>query len=82
MAHYIPGMRSGNIGEPFPMIIERPAKEVGVFGDMAQGSGAKVLIYNGNIIFLSTHEGSEMTIGVSIEHMLDKIGEYTRETGS
>lgn len=78
----LPDDRSDKPGVPFSIIIPKPYKEVYEVGDTDAGEGAKVGIYGGNILFQASCGGMEITMGVTIEHMLDMIGEFNRSEGN
>lgn len=62
---------------PPPLLVE-----VGSFGDIDEGEGALVIIEQGNVLFLATVNGTEMMVGVTIEHMLESIADYNTKTGN
>lgn len=64
------------------MTLTKPTKQVAEIGEYDKGEGARVLIHDGHMLFLANVDGSEMTVGVTLEHVLEMIGEYNRETGS
>lgn len=78
----LPGERSDEPGAPFPMGPAPRVTEVGTFGDIESGDGAKVIIQSGNVLFLAYYGGAELLIGVTIEHMLDMLAEYNSKEGN
>lgn len=79
---HLPDDRSEKPGAPFTLMKPKLYKDVYQVGDIDLGDGAKVGIYDGNILYVACCGGMEITMGVTIEHMLEMIGEYNRETGS
>lgn len=82
MAPTLPGERSKEMGAPFPPESDKPAIEVGEAGDIEKGDGVKVIIYEDKVFFLAACDGTDITLAVTIETMLDAIAEYNTRTGS
>lgn len=80
---HLPDDRPDYPGAPFSLLKPKPYKMVYSIGDVDAGEdGAKVGIYDGNILYIASCNGMEITMGVTIEHMLEMISEFNRETGS
>lgn len=79
---HLPGDREDTMGAPFALIPRKDSMVVGDFGDIEGGAGARVVIHEEQLLFLATCGGTEMIVRMSIEHMLEKISEWTKQTGS
>lgn len=78
---HVPGDNQA-IGAPLLTLAVPKVTEVGTFGDMDEGDGAKVIIQSGNILFMARIDGTEMLVGFTVEHVLEMIGEHTRKSES
>lgn len=79
---HLPDDRSTTPGAPFTLLKPKLYKEVYEVGNIDTGDGARVGIYDGNVLYMAHCNGTEITMGVTIEHFLEMIGEYNKETGS
>ena len=77
----LPFEQSLEMGSP-RLIHPKDASIIGEWGDIEKDNGARVLIYDGQLMFVANIDGTEMVVGMSIEHFLEELMEYNKKVGS
>jgi len=74
-------IRDGTPGEPYPYgaAVHIPEILICESGDYVAGAGVRVVLNEGQLLFLASFEGTNIAHATPIEVILDAVGKYNRK---